>query len=145
MPASASCCSAALGRVILVLPRPAASRLETVEPGSPRLPSPCRPRQRYSPGVGGSGGKGRQGDRMAEVDQLRLRVKQLEALHELAAELMKLEDYDQLLDAVVCRALEILPADRGFLVLKRHEELDFAVVRNWSRSELEDEREPVSR
>jgi transcriptional regulator with GAF, ATPase, and Fis domain len=82
---------------------------------------------------------------MSEVEQLRLRVQQLETLHELAAELLQLEDYDELLDAIVRRSLEILCADRGFLVLRRGEELDFAVVRNWSPSELEADREPVSR
>src|SRR5262249_5813988 len=49
------------------------------------------------------------------------------------------------LDAVVRHCLESLGGDRGFLVLKRGESLDFKVVRNWSREELDPGREPVSR
>ncbi|NJL29292.1 MAG: hypothetical protein HC897_16110, partial [Thermoanaerobaculia bacterium] len=63
--------------------------------------------------------------------------RELEGLHELARELLRLDDYDHMLDAVVGRALETLRADRGFLVLERGEGLDFKVVRNWSRAELE--------
>jgi transcriptional regulator with GAF, ATPase, and Fis domain len=70
---------------------------------------------------------------------------QLRALHELACELMQLEDYDRMLDTVVQHSLTVLRGERGFLVLQRGEGLDFKVVRNWSRDELEGDGEPVSR
>jgi len=69
--------------------------------------------------------------------------RELECLYRLARELLRLEDYDRLLDAVVNRSLEALGGERGFLVLERGEGLDFKVVRNWSREELEGE--PISR
>jgi transcriptional regulator with GAF, ATPase, and Fis domain len=76
-----------------------------------------------------------------------LRSEDVAALYELATELLQLEDWDEMLDAVVRRSLSILRADRGFLVLLRGETgaLDFKVVRNWSREELEAGKEPVSR
>jgi transcriptional regulator with GAF, ATPase, and Fis domain len=73
------------------------------------------------------------------------RLAKLEALHELACELLRLESYDEMLDVVVHRALDILHAERGFLVLRRGEALDFKVVRNWKRDELEASADPVSR
>ena len=84
---------------------------------------------------------------MAGEAQGGLRNEDLEALYELATELLRLEDYDQMLDTVVLRALAILRADRGFLVLTDEETdaLSFAVVRNWSREELEAGKEQVSR
>jgi transcriptional regulator with GAF, ATPase, and Fis domain len=82
---------------------------------------------------------------MDTAADLRRRLEEMEALHELACELLQLEDYEQMLDALVRRSLGILHADRGFLVLRRGEELDFHVVRNWSRDELEEARDPVSR
>ncbi len=69
----------------------------------------------------------------------------LQGLHNLARELLKLEDYDRMVDAVVRHSLEALRGERGFLVLQRGDELDFKVVRNWSRDELEGRGEPVSR
>ncbi len=69
----------------------------------------------------------------------------LQSLLLLARKLLKLQDYDQMLDAVVHGALEILRGERGFLVLQRDEGLDLKVVRNWSREELEGEGEAVSR
>src|SRR5262249_6191090 len=64
----------------------------------------------------------------------------------MAAELLRLDSEEPMLDVVVQRSLELLQADRGFLVLRRGGgELDFAVVRNWSRTELEGGSEPVSR
>src|SRR5262245_19134906 len=77
-----------------------------------------------------------------------LRNEELESLYALAAELLQLEDYERMLDVVVRRALDLLHADRGFLVLRRGEsdELDFAVVRGWApEEELREGREPVSR
>ncbi|MEM8931121.1 MAG: sigma-54-dependent Fis family transcriptional regulator [Acidobacteriota bacterium] len=72
--------------------------------------------------------------------------RELEALHELARELLKLDDYDAMLDVVARDALAILRGERGFLVLRRGQgDLDFKVVRNWSREELEGKGEPVSR
>ena len=50
-----------------------------------------------------------------------------------------------MLDAVVQHSLESLAGERGFLVLKKGDGLDFKVVRNWSRDELEGRGEPVSR
>lgn len=70
---------------------------------------------------------------------------ELRGLYELARELLTLEDYDALLDAIVQRALEILHGERGFLVLTKGEGFDFKVVRNWKRDALEGEGEPVSR
>ena len=66
-----------------------------------------------------------------------LKTQELLSLHELARELLKLDDYDQMLDAVVQHSLESLAGERGFLVLKKGDGLDFKVVRNWSRDELE--------
>lgn len=66
-------------------------------------------------------------------------------LLELARELLALDDYDAMLDAVVRHSLAILRGERGFLVLRRGEGFDFKVVRNWSRDELEGLGEPISR
>ena len=72
-------------------------------------------------------------------------IAELKSLHNLARELLKLDDYDEMLDAVVRHSLDSLQGERGFLVLKRGQGLRFKVVRNWSRDELEGEGEPVSR
>jgi transcriptional regulator with GAF, ATPase, and Fis domain len=69
----------------------------------------------------------------------------LEALYELARKLLQLQDYDQMLDVLVQDSLRILGGERGFLVLEKGTSLDFKVVRNWSREELEGEGEPISR
>ncbi len=79
---------------------------------------------------------------------------ELGQLLELAGELLRVDDYDVLLDKVVQHALTIVRADRGFLVL-RHEgdgtdeedpdNLDLKVIRNWRREELEKGGEAVSR
>lgn len=84
---------------------------------------------------------------MANTPELpsKLKTQELMSLHELARELLKLDDYDRMLDAVVKHSLESLAGERGFLVLKKEEGLDFKVVRNWSRDELEGKGEPVSR
>ncbi len=74
-----------------------------------------------------------------------LRNQELQSLHELARELLKLDDYDRMLDTVVQHTLSILQGERGFLVLKKGMGLDFKVVRNWRRDELEGEGEPISR
>lgn len=66
-------------------------------------------------------------------------------LHELARELLHLDDYDRMLDAVVNHSLAILEGERGFLVLRRGEGLDYKVVRNWRRDELEGEADEISR
>lgn len=71
--------------------------------------------------------------------------RELLALHKLARDLLKLEDYDLLLDAIVRHSLDALRGERGFLVLLRGEGLDFKVIRNWRRDELEGRGEPVSR
>ena len=60
--------------------------------------------------------------------------------------MLQLDNYDAMLDAVVAHALESLRAERGFLVLLRDDQrIDFKVVRNWRRDELEGEGEPISR
>jgi transcriptional regulator with GAF, ATPase, and Fis domain len=82
---------------------------------------------------------------MTELEELRRRCRELEALHGLARELLRLEDDEVMLDALVRGALGILGAERGFLVLKHGEEIDLKVVRNWRREELEAGREPLSR
>ncbi|MCP3964602.1 MAG: sigma-54-dependent Fis family transcriptional regulator [bacterium] len=74
-----------------------------------------------------------------------LDVEALQGLHNLARELLQLDDYDKMVDTVVKHSLETLRGERGFLVLQRGDELDFKVVRNWSRRELEGKGEPVSR
>ena len=81
---------------------------------------------------------------MEKSTDLERRCQNLEALHELACELLQIEDYDQVLDTLVQRALSVLEADRGFLVLQRGEALDFKVVRNWNREELESDSDPIS-
>ena len=70
---------------------------------------------------------------------------ELTSLLELARQLLRLDDYDRILDEVVRLSLSILRGERGFLVLARGEGLDFKVVRNWSRKELESGGEPISR
>lgn len=82
---------------------------------------------------------------MPETTTLERRAEELEALVTMANELLQLDDYDRMLDAVVQASLSILRADRGFLVLKEDEELAFKVVRNWSPEELQGGGEPVSR
>ncbi len=66
-------------------------------------------------------------------------------LLEFARKLLQIEDHDVLLDTVARESLVILGAERGFLVLRRTTGLDFKVVRNWNREELEGDGEPVSR
>jgi Nif-specific regulatory protein/two-component system response regulator HydG len=70
---------------------------------------------------------------------------ELQALLDLAAELLRLEDKDAILDTVVRRSLEILHGERGFLVLQRGQDQSLKVVRGWSREELEGVGEPISR
>lgn len=84
-------------------------------------------------------------EKMSETATHPLGVQELVDLHELARELLKLDNYDAMLDAVVHHSLESLRGERGFLVLQRDEGLSFKVVRNWSRDELEGEGEPISR
>jgi transcriptional regulator with GAF, ATPase, and Fis domain len=76
---------------------------------------------------------------------LLLGQRELLALHKLARDLLNLDDYDLLLDAIVRHSLDALRGERGFLVLSRGEGLDFKVIRNWRRDELEGRGEPVSR
>ncbi len=82
---------------------------------------------------------------MANSENTLLRTQELQGLHRLACELLKLDDYGQMLDAVVRHSLASLKGERGFLVLQRGEGFDFKVIRNWSRDELEGKGEPVSR
>jgi transcriptional regulator with GAF, ATPase, and Fis domain len=82
---------------------------------------------------------------MSELERLREENRTLHALYELAGELLRLEEHDALLDAVVQRSMALLHADRGFLVLRHEEELDFKVVRNWSPEAPRPGAEPVSR
>ncbi|MEM9593794.1 MAG: sigma-54-dependent Fis family transcriptional regulator [Acidobacteriota bacterium] len=70
---------------------------------------------------------------------------ELRCLHDLARELLQLDDYDRMLDAVVHHALKTLRGERGFLVLQKGEGLDYKVIRNWRRDELEGDGEPISR
>jgi len=73
------------------------------------------------------------------------RSARLENLVTLAIELLRLDDYDLLLDAVVNRSLDILRGERGFLVMQQGDGLAFKVVRGWSRDELEGKGDAVSR
>jgi Nif-specific regulatory protein/two-component system response regulator HydG len=82
---------------------------------------------------------------MLQVEELQRRCRELQTLHELAGDLLRLDDYDALLDAVVRHALSGCGAAMGFLVLQRGAGLDFKVVRNWSREQLEAGKEPLSR
>ena len=86
----------------------------------------------------------RRGD-MSTTTTSALGTEELQSLHHLARELLKLDNYDEMLDVVVQHSLESLRGERGFLVLQRGEGLSFKVVRNWSRDELEGRGEPVSR
>lgn len=70
---------------------------------------------------------------------------ELVALLELAHQLLRVDDYDLILDEVVRLSLSTLRGERGFLVLCHRDGLDFKVVRNWSREELEGRGEPISR
>jgi transcriptional regulator with GAF, ATPase, and Fis domain len=82
---------------------------------------------------------------MSEMQRLEEQNRTLRALYELACELLRLDEHDALLDAIVQRSLALLRADRGFLVLRHDEELDFKVVRNWSPEAPRPGAEPVSR
>jgi transcriptional regulator with GAF, ATPase, and Fis domain len=82
---------------------------------------------------------------MTELQRLQDQNRTLRALYELAGELLRLEEHDALLDAVVQRSMSLLRADRGFLVLRNDEGLDFKVVRNWSPESPRPGAEPVSR
>jgi transcriptional regulator with GAF, ATPase, and Fis domain len=79
-----------------------------------------------------------------EAASWKRRCEAAEALCDLAAELLRLSDYDELLDTLVQRSLAILAAERGFLVLTHGKALELRVVRNWSREELEAAKDPVS-
>jgi transcriptional regulator with GAF, ATPase, and Fis domain len=82
---------------------------------------------------------------MSELEECRRRCRRLEVLHGLARELLRQDDRERLLDALMTHALAGLCAERGFLVLLEGEQLQFKIVRNWSRSELEKQSEPVSK
>jgi Nif-specific regulatory protein len=71
--------------------------------------------------------------------------KHAEALYRLASDLLRSDGYEQMLDTIVRHSLQLLGADRGFLVLMQGGTLDFKVCRNWSREELESGKEPISR
>src|SRR5262245_3256291 len=73
------------------------------------------------------------------------RARDYQALFELARDLLKLDDYEEILDLLVRRALALLGADRGFLVLKQGEQLDYKVIKNWAPAEFEGDRQPISR
>jgi GAF domain-containing protein len=81
---------------------------------------------------------------LSDASRPTLSNQDLEALYELAVELLQLEDYELMLDTLVQRSLELLHAERGFLVLLRGPGLDFKVVRNWSTEELRGGQEIVS-
>ena len=70
---------------------------------------------------------------------------QIEGENLLMRRLLTTEGYDALLDVVVEESLEALRAERGFLALAKGDEVEFKVVRNWSRDELQDPEEGVSR
>jgi transcriptional regulator with GAF, ATPase, and Fis domain len=82
---------------------------------------------------------------LPDLGKHRDRAQDLEALYELARDLLQIEDYDALLDAVVRRALALLGGERGFLVLTRGQRLDYKVIKNWSPAEYEGGKEPISR
>jgi transcriptional regulator with GAF, ATPase, and Fis domain len=73
------------------------------------------------------------------------RARDYQDLFELARDLLKLEEYEAILDLLVRRALTLLGADRGFLVLKQGERLDYKVIKNWAPTEFEADRQPISR
>ncbi|MEM7584853.1 MAG: sigma-54-dependent Fis family transcriptional regulator [Acidobacteriota bacterium] len=80
-----------------------------------------------------------------------LRHQSTDLLFELARQLLQLDDPDAMLDTLVRESLMILGAERGFLVLRRYDSraegsyaLDYKVVRNWNRAQLEGVGEPVS-
>ena len=75
---------------------------------------------------------------------LKRRCEVAEALCELSAELLQLDDYDAMLDILMRHVLAMLRADRGFVVLRGAGGMEFKVVRNWSREELEEARDPIS-
>ncbi len=83
---------------------------------------------------------------MSGTDTLALPPRDLESLYKLARVLLQLDDYDAILDAIANHAIDALRAERGFLVLYRDDtEIEFKVVRNWQRDELEGDGEPISR
>ncbi|MEM9294037.1 MAG: sigma-54-dependent Fis family transcriptional regulator [Acidobacteriota bacterium] len=84
---------------------------------------------------------------MQAQDGVTYRSEDLAKLVDLAEDLLRLDDHERLLDAIVQRSLEVLHGDRGFLMLRSPDQgsLQLRVVRNWSREELEGDRDPISR
>jgi transcriptional regulator with GAF, ATPase, and Fis domain len=67
-----------------------------------------------------------------------------EGLFSLAQELLRLSEYDAILDTIVMRSLALLGGDRGFLVFQREGALNFKVIRNWNTEEIQSGKEAVS-
>jgi Nif-specific regulatory protein len=82
---------------------------------------------------------------LPELGKPRDRAKDLEALFQLAREVIQKEDFDEVLDSIVKCSLSVLGGERGFLVLKQGDDFDYKVIRNWSPKEFEGGKNPISR
>jgi transcriptional regulator with GAF, ATPase, and Fis domain len=69
----------------------------------------------------------------------------MEALFELARQIIQPERPEDVLGEVVKSALALLGGDRGFLVLVKGDAVEYKVIRNWSPEEYEGQSEPLSR
>lgn len=82
---------------------------------------------------------------MPEVGKQRNQESDHEELFEIARDLLRRDDPNDALTSLVHRALNLLGGKRGFLVLRQGEELDYRVIRNWSPSEYEGGKSPISK
>jgi transcriptional regulator with PAS, ATPase and Fis domain len=80
-----------------------------------------------------------------EYGKQRDREKDTEALFAVARDLLTQDDAGAALDAVVPQALALLGGDRGFLVLREGDSVQYRVIRGWSPDEFEGDNEPISR
>ncbi|MFN7973641.1 MAG: sigma-54-dependent Fis family transcriptional regulator [Acidobacteriota bacterium] len=81
---------------------------------------------------------------MADAD-LAQRCRDLEGLRDLAGDLLQVEEYDEMLDVLMTRALALLGGERGFVVLRSDGPHRPRVVKNWTADDLQDGEEPISR
>jgi transcriptional regulator with GAF, ATPase, and Fis domain len=82
---------------------------------------------------------------LSQLGKQRDALSDYEALFSIASELSRINDYDELLDTLVNRALHLLGGDRGFLVLQQKDRLHLKVIRNWSREDFEEKRDAISK
>jgi signal transduction histidine kinase len=80
------------------------------------------------------------------ADGLESRQQELATLYEVGQEMVSILKLDQLLESILDRAIVLVGADRGFLVLGSHdqENLNVAVARQFSSGEVDDAQVEIS-